>query len=446
MAGSLLAYLQVRYPHSPVRHASMQSFIGIGMIAAGLALVRPESAFPGFWAFLPVGGAVLLIASGAQGWINRYVLATRPMVWCGLISYPLYLWHWVAIGYSNILFVGKSPVRAACCVLVSVVLAALTYLLIERPLRNNRLGKAYPFVLLACMIGVLAIALAAMTQVLRPRLRHFDVPEQNEWTFLQSINGNVGANVEAVYSLGGKRATSVLFIGDSHIAQYAVRLNRLLVADPARPDATLAIGGGCIPLIDVKTDDPMRKGCWPLRDQAYRMAGEQRFQRVVIGGAWNKYMLTDGYYFDDGHGRLPLNSAQGRKAALREMAQQVEAWQRAGKEVVFILDNPVSTLLSSTGWRTRFSLSQDHFPANSVIQVPAEQVSLRADLMAWALGEKMTVVDPFSAVCAGTSCRMTSESGKPIFKDSSHFNPEWSIDHATFIDVTVSPTSHGKSR
>jgi peptidoglycan/LPS O-acetylase OafA/YrhL len=59
----------------------------------GIVVVRPEASFPGFWALLPVAGVALLINAGCMTGLNRRVLSLRPVVWLGLISYPLYLWH-----------------------------------------------------------------------------------------------------------------------------------------------------------------------------------------------------------------------------------------------------------------------------------------------------------------------------------------------------------------
>src|SRR5260370_36711476 len=67
--------------------------MGVGLIAVAAAVLDPHRAFPGWWAILPVAGAALLL-SAPGAWLCRVVLASRPLVGVGLISYPLYLWHW----------------------------------------------------------------------------------------------------------------------------------------------------------------------------------------------------------------------------------------------------------------------------------------------------------------------------------------------------------------
>jgi peptidoglycan/LPS O-acetylase OafA/YrhL len=146
LLGALLARHQPRWPGA--------SLAGAALIIAALLLINPKREFPGWWALLPTVGAALVIAGGKDAWLNRIVLANRPMVWIGLISYPLYLWHWPLLSMARILegdALPRAPRLGA--VLLAVVLAALTYLLIERPLRFGRFRRWAVPALVAAMIG-----------------------------------------------------------------------------------------------------------------------------------------------------------------------------------------------------------------------------------------------------------------------------------------------------
>ena len=72
---------------------STVSFVGTGLILVPALLLSTHSIFPGWWASLPVAGAAAVLWAGPQAFINRYLFSNRIMVWIGLISYPLYLWH-----------------------------------------------------------------------------------------------------------------------------------------------------------------------------------------------------------------------------------------------------------------------------------------------------------------------------------------------------------------
>ncbi|MFO0456883.1 MAG: acyltransferase family protein, partial [Alphaproteobacteria bacterium] len=102
-AGAVLAYLNVTRPLMlrPNLQNAM-SWLGLALILAACFGLRKSLSFPGFWALLPVVGACLMIAAGAAAPVNRWLLARPWMVGIGLISYPLYLWHWPLLSLARI--------------------------------------------------------------------------------------------------------------------------------------------------------------------------------------------------------------------------------------------------------------------------------------------------------------------------------------------------------
>jgi len=114
------------------------STVGMVLIAISLLRVR-ESAFPGWWALLPVCGASLLIVAGPAAWINRTILSNRVAVFVGLISYPLYLWHWPILSFASIILqddLSRGMRTAAVC--LSFLLAWATWRFVESPIRFGR--------------------------------------------------------------------------------------------------------------------------------------------------------------------------------------------------------------------------------------------------------------------------------------------------------------------
>lgn len=132
---------------------NVQSVLGAVLLTVGV-LVTKEKYFPGWWAVLPTLGAVLIISAGTQAWFNR-VLSNRVLVWFGLISFPLYLWHWPLLSFARIVE-SETPslgVRIAA-VIIAVVLAWLTYRLIEKPIRFGNHSKAKTITLFGLMVVV----------------------------------------------------------------------------------------------------------------------------------------------------------------------------------------------------------------------------------------------------------------------------------------------------
>lgn len=163
LAGSILAYLQFfkrakfsawmqrwmfhpvlfRHPNESAQRGEVLnntlSVVGLLLLVAAMLFISKGKPFPGWWALLPVSGAFLLILAGPEAWGNRVILANKLMVFVGLISYPLYLWHWPILSFARILE-GENTSREIRmgAVVLSFVLAWLTYRLIEMPIRLGR--------------------------------------------------------------------------------------------------------------------------------------------------------------------------------------------------------------------------------------------------------------------------------------------------------------------
>ncbi|MFN3704337.1 acyltransferase family protein [Thermomonas sp.] len=101
----------------------------LGIVVVLVACLVPLARFPGTGALLPVVGASMVIAGVHAGQRNA-LLASRPLVLVGLVSYSLYLWHW------PVMVLGKAlPVWLQ--VAAALAAAAASYRWIEQPLRRT---------------------------------------------------------------------------------------------------------------------------------------------------------------------------------------------------------------------------------------------------------------------------------------------------------------------
>lgn len=131
------------------------SFSGLCLLLYGFWHINKELNFPGTLALIPVVGTLLLIMGGANTWVNRTILSNKVVVWFGLISFPLYLWHWPLLSFARIIEAGEPShkIRIAAIVL-SVVLSWLTYKFVERPIRFGEQSNAKVTTLVVLMIIV----------------------------------------------------------------------------------------------------------------------------------------------------------------------------------------------------------------------------------------------------------------------------------------------------
>lgn len=119
--------------------ADLLGLAGLAMILAAVLLFDADTPTPSVWTLIPTGGAALVILAAHPGNSAGALLAQRPFVWLGLISYSAYLWHLPIIVFARFAELGAPPIVFGAAVLAaSLLLAALTWWLIERPFRNRQ--------------------------------------------------------------------------------------------------------------------------------------------------------------------------------------------------------------------------------------------------------------------------------------------------------------------
>lgn len=142
--GSILAWLILYKPNVSMRLstsplvANTLSAVGLVMLITAFFYFDDDTVFPGKSALLPVLATALIILSGKHSYINRNILSNRVLVWFGLISYPLYLWHWPILSYGYIKYGDIIPTKYRIMALfLSVLLAWITYRFVEGYFRHS---------------------------------------------------------------------------------------------------------------------------------------------------------------------------------------------------------------------------------------------------------------------------------------------------------------------
>ena len=160
MAGCALALLKRRGWRVQPANAGSVASLGLLLLIASFVLIGDTRAFPGWWAVLPVLGAFLLIAAGPDAWPNRRILGHWAFVAIGLVSYPLYLWHWPLLTFARIYESTTLPrsIRVAALAL-SLAAAVATYRFIELPIRHSArpTTKAFALLALVTVMGTLGL-------------------------------------------------------------------------------------------------------------------------------------------------------------------------------------------------------------------------------------------------------------------------------------------------
>ena len=404
--------------------AETLTWIGILLCVMSIILIRENDAFPGAWALLPTLGTVFVIAAGPHASINRVILASRPFVLVGLISYPLYLWHWPLLSFLRIVTGDELHVSVALAVVtLAGVLSYFTFRLIERPIRFTRRASKAIYVVCGVLVVLGCIGLAAASRRLQPRLSSPAIADlmaaASDWDYPFDHNfGRVSGFERATVT--GNEARAVLFIGDSHIEQYWPRLE-LLTAGGRGPELRFATNGGCPPLPGLVGE----RGdvCGRYLDFALQEARDPEVGTIVFGAYWQIYL--------DGHEKDGIASA-----SLARFRQHIADLVRDGKRVYVILSSPASPGFDPRRMVSRLdgTIRSPSVPVRDIVARSARSVGAVRDA---ASSAGATVIDPLPSLCRGGVCPGVTSDGKPIYKDWSHLRPFYVRERAVFVDAVL---------
>lgn len=421
-AGAYLASIK-RAPFG--RHPNPQSVVGALLIAWGFLLINRNRAFPGYWALLPTGGALLIINAGEQAWVNRILLARAPLVAIGLISYPLYLWHWPLLTFLRIGTNGHpSSGLILACLLLACVLAWLSYSLLEQRIRAAK-GHRHVGALIASMMLLLLISTVISVQAGLPdraiarKLGHIGAQD----VFAGSRHAD-GSCTELLHlpslpeeiCLTNSRSPTLLMAGDSH----AMALFSSIYGKSTQADALLIAAHGC-DLYPELTYAPSYQKDWGSNCTAIA----RRIMALTRAPNTLKTILLVNHYppLDEGVSpyRLGNDQLSRRQAFLSGLPPLIRAARQAGKKVVFLVDVPflkqdpktcVQRLPFVEARDCRYTLSEHQQLRREYLQQVRHLQALYPDLI---------VYDPTPLFCNGQLC-LDQKDGQQLYNDANHIS------------------------
>lgn len=337
------------------------SIVGCFILAYGFWRISNAGTFPGFWAVVPVLGTALLIMAGPEAWVNRNFLSRGIVVWFGLISYPLYLWHWPLLSFARIVE-GEVPSHQIRMVVVvlSVVLAWITYRLVECPIRfgERKKEKVVGLVVLMVVAGCLGYY-AYSRDGLKNRSAVVSVQAQLDDLTFNRYEKMKGWLCDSLTYKGSRchytgQNPSVVIVGDSHAPRIYSGLRDYF---SAKGKGLAMYGGGnlCPPLLHVVTKtsreeaERVRNCLLKTTDSLKEIISNPNIKEVVMISRGPLYTTSNG--FGDAerntYGQLVLhfsNEPQGLRTNsdvfFGALATTLDSLLSAGKGVTYLHDYP----------------------------------------------------------------------------------------------------------
>jgi peptidoglycan/LPS O-acetylase OafA/YrhL len=194
LIGASLACLKLKEPRKQI-HRDYLEITGILMVLWSILKFEPDMPFPGPTALLPTLGTALLIVAGGKGRYISPALRSKPLVFIGLISYGLYLWHWPLLVFVKIVKPTAAPLLIAGAIAAAFVLAIISYHYLETPIRkriwtpSRKVAYAFALAAVSTMAGYAALLSSAKTETYRSQASEFAY---------KSVYGERGAPIKTI--------------------------------------------------------------------------------------------------------------------------------------------------------------------------------------------------------------------------------------------------------
>ncbi|MCK5889714.1 MAG: acyltransferase [Methylococcales bacterium] len=417
-------------PNKKINSANILSWFGFLLIVVAWVFFDTKKiVFPGAWALMPAIGTACLILAGNKAWFNQKILSHKIAVFIGLISYPLYLWHWPLLSYLQIIEMEKpsSGLRFLALIL-SALLAWATYHFVEKKVRYRE-HWGIPTGLLTGLFLVGATGF----QIDKQQGYAARLPNYSNWTagelgitpwqknnFISqpSCLKQYGNYIFCLQENKHLAATAVL-LGDSHANHfYPGLLNK-----PATTGGNLFNVGvsSCLPFFD----SPDKK-CTQLMNKALNLVIEAPAVKTIILSAYI-HSFTDKYIFNN-HEINPIKKPSTLlKTAMRNTFQQL---LNANKRIIFIFDIPKLDFrplaCRKRPWRINGQIAKTPCAIQRA-KINEQQQEYR-HFISDVLSEFPTITlwDTSPAFCDTQHC-WAMKNNKMLYRDNNHLNKTGSL-------------------
>ena len=442
LLGAFVAFAARSAVWSSYRVASeLLAIVGLVVIAGAVFLYDSTLEYPGAYALLPcVATAVLIgVGHGRKTVVGR-ILSWRVLVFTGLISYSLYLWHWPIFSLYRYYFISDIDApRAVLLIAVTYLVAWLSWACIETPIRSRRVlasTRSFVWAAIAANFLLLAIALVLWTSGGLPQRFSPEVtavataPMHPDAVRCMTMPPDkVRAAQLCRFGPPGAQLPKVVVWGDSHALALLPAYERL--AWKHEVQLYFVASASCGPLFGVA--DTRRHRMWQMNCSEFNEAAVEAIHKldprlVILGGYWS--------YIDTGI--EPQDGADLRRGAslfrqgLERSLQRISA---PGRSICAVLGVPTvrRVVPYAMAMAERRGIAPDMIGVTRTDALD-EYRKVEAEIRALARGGLVETVDPKTVLCPGAACAFESH-GEPLYRDTNHL----SVTGAQLVAPAIEP-------
>lgn len=430
LMGSLLALIVVdnRGWRVPTFISNLMGILGLVFILIPTTLYTETTLFPGINALLPCLGAAFIIFSGYQNEksISRRLLSIKPLVFIGLLSYSLYLWHWPVFVFSKspywIYWGWGNPPLLIQLVLI-FALSFITWKFVEGPFRHSKRSKKFTLIsaaLASAGIALLGFFLTLISSNQGPFRQYVPSPLKDLISAAPYVTWSTGNNeIDFVRNSGGRvigdssAEPSFMLVGESLAAMWGAGVDAYLKSEHK---SALMMSGPHAALTGITRKIDKDDDCFVFNEARFQFFEKSKIRNVVLSNYWAA--ITPGYRLKD----QPQDERYVLVSALRATVKRLT---KMGKRVFIVAPLPESGFTNSYLVALESIKNQgkpvygrdtkeSYLKSITVVDFYESLSGLQSD-------EEFTVLDPAPILCDQQGC-MVANQGKSIFYDNAHLS------------------------
>ncbi|MEZ9351600.1 acyltransferase family protein [Vibrio splendidus] len=416
LIGSFLAVTGIKI--SNVKLNNILSATGLVLIGISLFMLNNESVFPGYNALIPCIGAALIILSNDRSRFNS-LLSYRPVVFVGLISYSLYLWHWPILAFMRYFNEEESLPILWClfAVIGTFILSFLSWKYVEVPVRrldlNFQKASLLFFVVPSCLVLVVSLTI------------YFNKGIPDRFDISQDIVkiDNIGCHDNPrnqCFLTERKEASqipsvksSALLLGDSHAGALSHFFSNM---EKVGLHVESLSSNSCTPALSemLISNTHYRNNCLAQRDLAKKAV--EKHDLVILAGRWESAIfmseknLASGVqadYVGDLEALLKELSDKGKTVIIMSQVPKYN-----GENIVkdYLLNRRLEGFGVHSSESVDMTIDMQYRNANDIVSSMSE----RHD------NTFFVNLDPL--FCPDEYCNFADERGMPLYRDADHLN------------------------
>lgn len=327
--------------------------LGVVLICVSILTFTEELQYPSVFTILPVLGSSLLIIYSTKSTLSYKILSYKPLVFLGLISFSLYLWHQPLLAFNRIYYgVELSLIHKLNLIIFTFILSVLSWKFIERPFRNKKIidDKSAIIYLIAISFVILVLSsliyFSKITSLMKPLpiniLKSFEAEKTNGCFDLNYAHLD---NKKWFCEIGdNSKNYSFAVIGDSHALSMKPAFNH---AGLIKNKKGIFTGfSGCPGLLGINSirNDQSIKNCYLLNKKFYDFVINQNIKKIFLVSRWGYYTVGNlaktNFNFIAKEGEFFSNKTITKSSFIYGIERTLKEYKDNNVEVVFVHQVP----------------------------------------------------------------------------------------------------------